>query len=64
MHSRRDITEEFLSLKWASCLWFMVECGNHGSGEICFYIQQQAVVIQRDVISNVGGAQYIFELGE
>jgi hypothetical protein len=42
----------------------MVEFDNHGSGEICFSIQQQAVVIQCDVISNVGGAQYIFVLGE
>jgi hypothetical protein len=64
MHSRRAITEEFLSLKWASCLWFTVEFGNRGSGEICFSIQQQAVVIRRDVISNAGAAKYIFVLAE
>jgi hypothetical protein len=60
MHSRTAITKELLSIKWVSCLWFIVESSNHGSGEIYFSIQQQAVVIFRDMISNVGRAQYIF----
>lgn len=64
MHSRKVITKEFLSLKWVSCLWFMVESGNHGSREICFSVQQHTVVIQGGMISNVGGAQYIFVPGE
>jgi hypothetical protein len=60
MHSRKAIAEEFLSLKWVSCLWFMVESGSHGSGELCFSGQEHAVVIPRDVISHAGGAEYMF----